>query len=187
MEGVIMNQEKAYFHHCLEVEECTEGLIPRRFTEKQLTHWASLGEVRSARARATAGITICFTTSAPEIRFSYHVKCVCGEKMSFEMYEGNHLTRSVTIPSNTREGSVVFERLYCGEEGKAMPVTIYLPFTAELALSHFEFGEDACPVPEEARTRRILWLGDSIHRACMHHTHHRPLWPSCSAGSTQKS
>ncbi len=160
---------KAFFHDCLYVDETPAGLVPRRFTEEQYAHWHTLGEVRYGRARAVAGATLRFVTSASEIRFSYHVASLCGEKMCFDLFEGDRLTSSFSTYTTTGSGQVVFRRLFSGEEGRKKEVTIYLPFTAELALCGFEFGEDAEPVCNEP-AHRVIWLGDSISQG-MHAVH----------------
>ena len=149
-------KEKAYFHGCLRVDSVPEGLVPRRFTAYQLNHWDASGEVRMVRARSTAGITMRFTTDQEVLRFRYTVLTNCKDEITFDLWEGNCLTQAVTFPASG-SGVVEFHRILgCDRE-----VRIYLPYTAEVALSDFDFG-NAHPIPESADAKRILWLGDSI-------------------------
>ena len=165
-----MNREAGYFHNCLSVEERPEGLVPRRFTPSQQAHWDSMGEVRSSRARSCAGVTLRMHTGSGRLSFSYQVLSSCGEKMAFDLYEGGRLTASVTHFTSAGKGNVTFDRVFSGEAGREMEVVIYLPFTAELALSGFDFGEDAQAISKNGYAERILWLGDSISQG-MHASH----------------
>ena len=160
-----MREEATLFHGCIEVEETPYGLVPRRFTQAQLAHWDQIGMVRAARAHGIAGTTMSFVTDQAQISFSYHVLSICGEKMTFDLYEGERLTDSITRPTQDLEGRVVFSLLDGGTEQE---VTIYLPFTAELAFS--AFSEGLKPIEKTAYSGRILWLGDSISQG-MHALH----------------
>lgn len=154
--------ESALFHNCLRVDRCAAGLVPRRFTEAQLAHWDRSGVVRMTRARSCAGITMRFYTSQQELRFSYQVLSNCKDEIAFDLYEGGQLTDSVTRMASEGNGKIVFHRLFSGETGRTKEVMIYLPYTAEVALSCFNFGEDVRTVPERMEVPRIQWLGDSI-------------------------
>ena len=52
--------------------------------------------------------------------------------------------------------------------GQEQEVTVYLPFTAELAFS--AFSEGLKPIGKTVYSGRILWLGDSISQG-MHALH----------------
>ena len=165
-----MNSSVAFFHNCLYVEERAEGLIPRRFTPVQQEHWDSMGEVRASRARSCAGVTIRLRTDSDTLSFSYQVLSSCGEKMVFDLYEGGRLTSSVTHLTSAGKGNVVFNRLFSGKEGLEKDIIIYLPFTAELIFSGFDFGNNVQSVSREKYAGRLLWLGDSISQG-MHASH----------------
>lgn len=165
-----MNGAAAYFHNCLRVEERPEGLVPRRFTPSQQAYWDSAGEVRASRARSCAGVTLRLRTGSERLSFCYQTLSSCGEKMTFDLYEGGRLTASTTHLTSAGRGNVVFHRVFSGEAGREKEVVIYLPFTAELALSGFAFGEDAQAVSREEHGGRLLWLGDSISQG-MHASH----------------
>lgn len=162
-----MREETAFFHGCIEVEETRYGLIPRRFTKAQLAYWDRIGMVRAARAHSLAGTQIRLFTEETEISFSYRVLSVCGEKMTFDLYEGERLTDSATLPSQNLEGRVEFA---LSGHDREVPVTVYLPFTAELAFSDFQLGEKTKPVGKDGYRGRLLWLGDSISQG-MHARH----------------
>ena len=156
---------KEFFHGCLCLEECPEGIVPRRFTPEQLAYWDSTGIVRSSRARSCAGVTIRMITQEPEISFSYQVLSHCKESMTFDLYENGHLSDSTTHLCAQGSGQVCFSSVY-GTSPRE--VTIYLPYTAELALHHFHFGASAVAIAREQGG--ILWLGDSISQG-MHAAH----------------
>ena len=160
---------KAFFHGCLRVDETAAGLVPRRFTPEQYAHWQSQGEVRFARSKTSAGALLRFTSSASELRFQYHVISLSSDKMCFDLYEGGHFSESIAMDTSVGSSQVVFHRIFSGEEGRKKEITIYLPFTAEIALSGFDFGEDASPVPR-VYEHRVIWLGDSISQG-MHASH----------------
>lgn len=162
----MIKDTKAFFHNCLFVEETKGGFIPRRFTPVQQEHWNSMGEVRSARAKSCAGITLRAVTSAEEISFSYQIFSHCGEKLAFDLYENGRLTDSVVHLAIGGQGNVRFHRVLSGEA----EITVYLPFTAELLISGLDFGEDGRAVSADAFSGRILWLGDSISQG-MHASH----------------
>ncbi len=161
-----MMEQKAFFHNCLFVEEAAGGLIPRRFTQPQQEYWDSMGEVRAARARSCAGITLRAVTSAEEVSFSYQILSHCGEKLAFDLYENGRLTDSVVHLASGGRGNVCFRRVFSGEG----EVLIYLPFTAELLINNLDFGEGGRAVSPDIFSGRVLWLGDSISQG-MHASH----------------
>ncbi len=146
---------KRFFHNCLEVRETPEGLLPIRFTPGQMQYYQQLNEMSGIRAKCTAGVALSFVTSQRRLAFHFKAAQFCRNWITFDLWENGQFTQSVRFDGAVARGEVAFVRETKGEK----TITIYLPYSCEVRLSGFDFG-DARPV-EDARP--VLWtIGDSI-------------------------
>ncbi len=148
------------FHNCLTVDKTPHGFFPRRFTDRQFARYSSLGEAKTIRARCTASVCMSFETDAPEIWFSYHVKSLSRQHISFDIYENDVFQTTVFIQEAPQDGEVRYTRTGSGKtSGEKTKITIYLPVTGEIYIKEMNFGDfDAVP----HKKKKYLALGDSI-------------------------
>ncbi|MBU5451488.1 SGNH/GDSL hydrolase family protein [Acetivibrio sp. MSJd-27] len=137
------------------IEETQTGILARRFTKKQLAFYASVSQASYVRAAGCAGIRMDFITEAPEISFAYETTAFCRDSLYLDIYENGVLCGVIKEPDKSPNGRVSYQKHASGKTR----ITIYFPYTCDVALQDVSLGEIEY-VPDEKTN--YLALGDSI-------------------------
>lgn len=152
----------------LSVQQTEEGIVPLRFTERQLGVYARQDNYR-VRSLCPAGIRIDVVTDSDYVRFHYEIKDACRKWAYFNVFvdeiwvtdigeEGLETRKAqfhFDIPSQPADSAGNGRR-------PARRVTIDLPHSAEIVLHSFELSDGASVAPAPEPERRLLAFGDSI-------------------------
>ena len=142
-----------------EVYENEDGsLAARRFTEYQR---ATIGAVLPTVPYHNAGMRLDFYTDAEAIRMAFRCTRITSRIfISIDVYEDTVMTYSYaernTEDNRTGEFSHTFEK-----KGKKR-VTIYLPYSADLAFDRIELVGESFIEPYQEYSGYIYMMGDSI-------------------------
>lgn len=145
------------FHHVCGLEKTAEGIVPMRFTPRQLGALAAQRDFFGTAGRCAAGVTLEMTTEAPVLRFVYTADCVYQTGSGFDVEENGCVTGSVVPAAGEAPfaGEFVWERRTAGRAR----IRVFLPHGMRLVLRDVDFGAWE-PVPVTGD--RFLFLGDSL-------------------------
>lgn len=158
MSNILANPK--IFKNCLGIVESEEGIIPLRFTEKQLKQYTEVEAFR-LRSYCPSGICIDVNTDTRFIKMKYKVKGFARNWLYFDVFVNDILTASIgsdKIESNNGE----FYYELPAEVNGMNRITIYLPHIAEIIICDMEFSKGACVEPTQEYSKDLLCLGDSI-------------------------
>ncbi|MBW3087196.1 SGNH/GDSL hydrolase family protein [Bifidobacterium sp. 82T24] len=147
---------KDVFHNCMGVRTEPDGLHPVRFPDRLLDFYRERGDMTDIRANATAGITMDFVTSADTVRFDYATGRFCRPFVTFDVYENDVFMATIREPDESPSGTVTYAKR---NQGRTR-LTFVLPYTTDVRIGAYDFGDDVQPVADERP--RMLFLGDSI-------------------------
>lgn len=152
---------KHFFRNAVDVQQFDGGVIPLRFTERQMDFFASTPW--KFRSYNTAGICLDFITDSPFFRMSYRVNLKPGttEKVYFDIYVDGHMigfAGNEIVNKGLDEWTVSLPI----EQGSPRRITIYFPVLARIIVQEMEVAEGAVWEPAEPCKENLLCLGDSI-------------------------
>lgn len=150
------------FNHCLDVKRVETGLLPVRFSDEMLEHYARMGDAARSRSLDSAGITMDFAVEAwTRVELAFTARCFSRPVCAFDIYEDGvlaaHERFADECPGGTLCHTVGSAR---GAEGRVR-VSICFPFSASITVTGFE-APGWEPVPGDDASERALLLGDSI-------------------------
>ncbi len=150
-----MKDYRTIFHNCLSVQLEDGVYFPVRFTQKLFQFYKDTGVAQfPARAVQTAGITLEFLTSDPDIDFDFFFTCFAREWITFDVYENDRFMTTLKFPDHTEKGHFHYQKHF-EEQSK---IVIYMPATADTHFEHFSFDFE----PVEAPAKKYMALGCSI-------------------------
>lgn len=149
-----------FFKNCLSIKRTEEGIIPLRFTEKQLTAYEGV-PVRKLRSLCPSGICFELMTDADSIKINYTVKGHARDWDYFDLWVNDEMVDCIGArPIQGVQKEVCFTIPASADPLKK--VTLYLPHVAELVITDIELPGNAAAEPTEAFSKNLLCLGDSI-------------------------
>ena len=153
------------FHHCLQVIETSEGMIPRRLTDKQLAFYEKIpyGSHMLGKAKCSAGITVECTTDAPALDICWMIDAgypdaMQNRKTTLDLYVNGTLIFQHPVICPHREWQQTHIPLPAGEKR----LCLVLPQTYEFILKELSVPEGSNLSPVPRRKRNLLFLCDSL-------------------------
>jgi hypothetical protein len=151
--------EKSFFKNCLDVHSTPDGLLPLRFTERQLNVFDADPNFR-VRSLSCAGVTLDVLTDAEGFELDYKIH---GRARDFHFVdvclEG---TLIACHGSASPVESFSFRQDLPASQGKLRRLTLYLPYASHVTVRRFELLKSSIAQPAPAAKKRLLCLGDSI-------------------------
>ena len=154
-----MRLTEEYIHGAFFLEKGAHGLLPCRFTEKQLADCYRVSELRELLARSSAGVTVELETDARWLELSMELTFFRPERqVSFTVYaDGKHAgTVSLSTP---REGPLTVRFTL---PGGPCPVQIWLDPLSRFELTGLTLSPGASARPIPRREGLCVTFGDSI-------------------------
>ncbi len=155
----------AYYRNLLRLEETDAGVLPVRFTDRQLDHFSS-NESYRLRSLCPAGVSIVLRTDAAWLELDILVESTMRDRLHAMATVDDRWTclaaceplgplpRSVTFRFNLQQGA---------QASEARKVEIYLSQSAWLTITDIRLSPGASvSLADDRSSLRLLCLGDSI-------------------------
>jgi hypothetical protein len=151
--------DSRFFAHCLDVRLASEGLLPLRFTDKQLAVYARKPDW-AVRSLCPAGVCIDVLTDATGLEMEYRFHGRARDYQYTDICVDGILTASHGQASPA--DSFRFRQDLPPSAGRPRRVTVHLPHTTHLTVTEFELSGHFVVESEPAAKKKLLFLGDSI-------------------------
>ena len=153
------------YRHKLRLRETAAGVIPVRFTDKQLRHF-DRNESLTLRARCPAGISLAVETDATWLELELLVEGAARTYLQATAIVRDRWTDSVSLGRIGSLPHTVVLKLPLEPHagfGELRRVEVYLPHASCLTVLDVRLSPGAIAAPAKQRPeRRLLCLGDSI-------------------------
>lgn len=160
MKVISAEAAKSIFKNCLELKQTPEGIMPVRFTPKQMEAYRPV-PVRFIRANSPSSVCLDFSTDSSFVRIEFSIKGIARNWAFFDVYINNEFTGSLgSSPISESLGRIDFA--IPQTDRKVNRLTIYLPHLVELTIKSIELSEGSKIEAEEEYSKKLLCLGDSI-------------------------
>lgn len=155
----------AYYRNLLALKQTEHGVLPVRFTERQLAHFGD-NEAYRLRSHCPAGVSLALRTDAEWLELDVMVEGAVRDYVQAISAVNDRWTRLQTIePLGAMPRMATFRFLFPqpGAAGESNKVEIYLSQFARLSVAGVRLSPGASVAPAGERpSRRLLSLGDSI-------------------------
>lgn len=154
--------DKGLFANTLRFEQTEEGLVPVRFTEKQMKLYSKEERFR-IRSLCPAGICLDFVSDTRSVELHYSLGSMVRKWAYFDIWLDGAMVAS--LGSETLEedqGKISYELQVGLKDGVQRRWTIYLPQNAMLTIHSLLLSEGAALGAAKPQRRSLLCLGDSI-------------------------
>jgi hypothetical protein len=144
--------------NCLSVEKTGNGLVPIRFTERQLETYCSQ-EAWKIRSRCPSGVCLDMLSDTGSIAIEYETGGRARNWAYFDLYVDGALTAHAGDRQAPVRDRIEFN---VSGEKRERRITIYLPHCLEIFIRGIEVDDNARVCPAPLQPRKLLMLGDSI-------------------------
>ena len=144
--------------NCLSVEKTENGLLPLRFTERQLGVYSS-EPTWKIRSRCPSGVCIDMVGDIGSLAIDYATGGKARDWAYFDLYVDGALTAQQGSKPSRSPDRVEFKIL---GERKERRLTVYLPHCLEIFIRGIELQDDVSFSPAPHQQRKLLMIGDSI-------------------------
>ncbi|MBE1444022.1 SGNH/GDSL hydrolase family protein [Paenibacillus sp. OAS669] len=153
---------KGLFANAIRWIHTEEGLMPVRFTERQMELY-SREERFHIRSHCPAGICLDFVSDTTSIEINYSLGSAVRKWANYDIYIDGVMAASLGADTLEQDlGRIAYE-LHAGmQNGQPRRWTIYLPQNTMVAIQSLKLSEGAAVEAAEPYKRNLLCLGDSI-------------------------
>ncbi len=130
-----------------------------RLNSDLIQYYKTLGEVKSIRARCSAGVSCCFKTQSNSLELSYLSLEGARRYYSFDLYVNKLFVKSIEGKTSENEQTIAIDFEHENSLESENTIELYFPQSRVLGISKINI-EDATPIEKIQKT--YLALGDSI-------------------------
>jgi len=154
-------KDPAYFHNALDVRREEEGLLPLRFSTRQLAVYGRREEY-TVRALSPAGVALAFRTDSPRVEIAFSSPAGSRSWLYLDMYADGMLSgrRGWDTFTGKAEETVRFDIPAYVE--KPCTVEVYLPHNRLIYIRRVEVADGSTLEPVPQPSSLLLCTGDSI-------------------------
>lgn len=149
---------RSLMRNCLSVKKTVKGLLPLRFTERQLRIYSSQ-ETWGIRSRCPSGICLDMICDMGSMSIDYETGGKVRDWAYFDLYVDGVLTAHEGCRPACTQVRIVFN---IPGEKKERRLTVYLPHCVEIFIKGIEVPDKASFFPISSPQRKLLMIGDSI-------------------------
>lgn len=152
--------DERYYHGLLRLVKGERGMMPLRFSDRQLAMYRAANEARETRALCTAGVTLEMETDAPWLEMCFYAARLSRNRANVTAIADGMRCPVVELP--LEQPGECRARIELPGEG-VREVRVCLPCLTSAELTELTLGEGTTTVrPIPRRERLYLAFGDSI-------------------------